>query len=61
MEQIFVLIIMVCVGLALMLQEREAVADTDKNAATQTKNGKQAVRQQKGAASGRPELTLRND
>ena len=55
MEQIFVLIIMVCVGLALMLQEREAVADTDK------KSSKQAVRQQKCAASGMPELTLRND
>ena len=55
MEQIIVLVIMVCVGLALMLQEREEAA------ATQKKNGKQAVRQQKCAASGMPELTLRND
>ena len=55
MEQIFVLIIRVCVGLALMLQEREETAATHK------KSGKQAVRQQKCAASGMPELTLRND
>ena len=48
MEQLFVLIIMVCVGLALMLQEREETAATHK------KSGKQAVRQQKCAASGMP-------
>ena len=54
MEQIFMLVIMVCVGLALMLVSREEVTSSDE------KRAKKAVRKQEATVTGMPELILTN-